>query len=80
VAEVTGTGMASFAIGVSADPLRYGSGLGPGLNSWSRGMTGAPVTYYSDTPLILTPDAGTFLGGTLRLAIHLNEVVPPREA
>jgi hypothetical protein len=80
VATVTGTGMASFSIGVSADPMRYGSGLGLGLNSWSRGMTGAPVTYYGDTPLILTPDAGAFLGGTLRLAIHLNEVVPPREA
>ena len=77
ISSVTGAGLTSFSIGVAADLGRYGSGLGLALNSFARGITGTAVTYYSDTALILTPNAGTFGGGTIRFAVHLCEVVPP---
>lgn len=79
IAAVTGTGLASFSIGVAADAGRYGTGIGLALNSYARGITGAPVTYYADTALLLTPNAGAFVGGTVRLAVHLREVIVPSE-
>lgn len=79
ISPIAGTGLASFSIGVAADLGRYGSGIGLALNSFARGITGTPVTYYTDTALILSPNAGTFAEGTVRLAVHLCEVVPPRQ-
>ncbi len=80
VAAVTGPGLTSLSIGVAADAARYGSGIGIGLNSYSNGITGSPVTYYSDTSLVLTPSGGTFAGGTIRFGVHIVEVTPPRSA
>ena len=79
ISPVTGVGLTSFSIGVASDLGRYGSGVGLALNSFGRGITGTAVTYYSDTALLLTPNAGTFVGGIVRLAVHLCEVVPPRQ-
>jgi len=80
IGAVSGAGLTGWRIGVAGSDNRYGSGLGLSLNSWARGLTGQPVTYYSDTPLVLTPEgAMDFAGGVLRLAIHLTRVEPPRE-
>jgi hypothetical protein len=63
---------------VAGSDNRYGSGLGLALNSYLRGLSGAPVTYYADTPLLLTAEGGAFAAGTVRLALHLVELEPPQ--
>ncbi len=75
---LTGTGVSSWSLGVAGAGDRYGSGLGLALNSFARGLSGAPVTYWADTALEITPDAGSFDGGSLRLAVHFTELVVPR--
>ena len=47
------------------------------LNAYVIGMSG-PVTYWADTPLELTADAGSFDGGVVRLAVHFTELEAPR--
>lgn len=62
--------LASWKIGVASAEDRYGAGYGVALNTWGRGVTGTPVTYYADTPLLLTPTGGNFGGGMVRFALH----------
>jgi hypothetical protein len=69
ITEVTGT-LSSYSVGVSSSSNRYGSGLSLLNGSWMRGLTGTPLTYYSDEDLILTADTGEFSGGDIRIAIH----------
>ncbi len=78
VAALSGPALAAWRIGVSGSDNRYGSGLGIGLNSYLVGMSGAPVTYYAPTPLLLSAEGGTFGSGTVRLALHLVQLAPPR--
>ncbi len=77
-AAITGTGLTGWELGVAGATNRYGSGLGLGVGSWLRGLTGQPVTYWADTPLELTALGGSFASGTVRLAIHLVELTMPR--
>lgn len=76
--QLTG-GLSGWRLGVSGSDNRYGSGLGLDLNSYARGLTGAPVTYWSDTELLLTGEGGDFAGGQLRLAVHYLSIQPPSE-
>ncbi len=78
ISAISGTGMASWQLGVAGSVNRYGSGLGLGLNAWAKGLSGQPQTYYADTPLLLSPDTGTFASGTVRLAVHYVELSLPR--
>lgn len=75
---VSGTGVSSWRVGVAGADNRYGSGLGTAANSYLVGLSGSPVTYYSPAPLLLTAEGGTFASGTVRLAIHLLTLAPPR--
>lgn len=68
----------SWSLGVSGSTNRYGSGLGLPLNSYAAGLTAEPLAYYADTPLVLTAAGGSFAGGTLRIAVHLRALQPPR--
>lgn len=77
ISAITGTGVSSWSLGVSGAADRYGNGLGLGLNSYAKGMTG-PLTYWADTALELTADAGSFDGGVVRLAVHFVELEVPR--
>ena len=77
---LTGAGVTAWQLGVAADPTRYGTGLGLSVNSFAMGLSGSPQAYYAATPLILTAVGGTFLGGSVRLAVHLTDIVPPRAA
>lgn len=72
----TGT-LTSWDFGVSGATNRYGSGLGLAQGSYVSGITGQPVTYYADTPLVLTAQGGDFAGGTLRVALHYFTATPP---
>lgn len=79
IAEITGPGLTGWRVGADGSDNRYGSGIGLTLNSWARGLTGQPLTYYSDTALQVTPEGGAdFVGGVIRLAIHLVRLDPPR--
>ncbi len=77
VDAITGT-LTSWELGVSGSPDRYGSSLGLALNSYASGLTGVPTTYYADTALVLNAVGGDFAGGTVRLAVHYNQIIPPR--
>ena len=80
ISAVTGSGVSSWKLGVPGSDSRYGYGLGLAFNSWAKGVSGQPVTYYADTPLLLSADAGTFASGTVRLAVHYLELSVPRAA
>jgi hypothetical protein len=67
----------SWRLGVAGSDNRYGAGFGTGLNSFLRGLTGSPLTYYDETPLVLTPEGGDFAGGTVRLMVHLLQLDIP---
>ncbi len=75
--EIAGTA-AGWSLGVPDSPDRYGTGYGIGQGAWARGLTGSPLTYWEDTPLILTAEGGDFAGGRVRLAVHLAELTLPR--
>ncbi len=77
ISQITGAGVSSWSLGVSGAVDRYGNGLGLGLNSFAKGATG-PLTYWADTALEITADAGSFDGGTVRLAVHFVELEVPR--
>lgn len=73
---LTGT-LASWTLGVAGAEDRYGSGIGLAQGSWLVGVTGQPVTYYADTPLVLTATGGDFAAGTVRLVLHYFKPEPP---
>lgn len=79
--QITGS-LSDWSLGVDGaldpSPNRYSTGVGTALNSYILGMTGAPTTYYEDTPLILTASGGDFLAGQVRLAVHFLTLIPPR--
>src|SRR5690606_7147222 len=47
IGAMTGAGLTGWRVGVDGSDNRYGSGLGIELNSYLRGLSGAPVTYYT---------------------------------
>lgn len=69
IEAITGS-LAGWELGVPGSANRYGSGYGMADNSWLRGLTGTPIAYYADTPLVLTATGGTFASGTVRLSVH----------
>ena len=69
--------LGSFRLGVAGSDNRYGAGLGLAQGSWLRGLTGSPLTYYSDEDLLLSAEGGDFAGGTIRLAVHLMRLTLP---
>ena len=75
---LAGPGLTGWALGVNGSANRYGSGLGIGVNSYALGLTGTPQTYYSNGPLLLTAEGGTFSSGQVRLAVHCLTLEPPR--
>ncbi|MEM9393254.1 MAG: DUF2793 domain-containing protein [Pseudomonadota bacterium] len=74
--EVSGT-LSTWRLGVAGATDRYGSGLGTGLNSYALGLTGTPMTYYSDTDVRLTAESGDFSAGEIALVLHLLQLGVP---
>jgi len=56
---------------------RYGSSLGLAANSFARGVLGQPTAFYSATPMQLDAAGGSFIGGTVRIAVHYLEISLP---
>ncbi len=75
-AEITGT-LTGWELGVAGSSNRYGSGLALAQGSWVIGMSGQPLTYYADTPLLLSATGGDFASGAVRLAVHWFRATPP---
>jgi hypothetical protein len=75
---LSGTGLTTWRIGVEGSDDRYGKGLGTALNSYLVGLSGAPITYYADTPLLLSADTGEFNSGRLVIAMSLMSFLAPR--
>ncbi|MFV2003067.1 MAG: DUF2793 domain-containing protein [Paracoccaceae bacterium] len=69
--------LTGWRLGVAASDNRYGSGLGLAQNSWVRGLTSTPQTYFSDTDLLLTGEGGDFAAGDIRLALHVMSLSIP---
>ncbi|WP_108260330.1 DUF2793 domain-containing protein [Mangrovicoccus ximenensis] len=67
-----------WQLGVPGSLSRYGYDLRLLANNWTYGLTGAPITYYEDTPLVLTARNGAFNGGRVRIAVHLRHLSVPR--
>jgi len=76
LSSVTGT-LTGWQLGVGGAPDRYASGLGLAAGSWIVGASGTPLTYYSNTPVVLTAQGGDFAGGEVRLAVHVQRIAPP---
>lgn len=73
-------GVAGWSLGVADAPGRYGRGLPTGLNAVAPGPLGAPLAYPEATPLLLTPEGGSFAGGTVRIAVHYLTLPAPEAA
>ncbi len=78
VASLSGAGLTGWRVGVEGADNRYGSGLGISLNSFLLGLSGSPVTYYSETPILLSSEGGEFAGGTIRLSLHVVQLEQPQ--
>ncbi|MEM8957311.1 MAG: DUF2793 domain-containing protein [Pseudomonadota bacterium] len=77
IGDISGT-LSSWHLGVSGGDNRYGSGLGLGAGSFVMGLSGQPLAYYADTPLLLSAEGGDFAGGEVRFALHLYRMTLPR--
>lgn len=62
-------GPSDWALGVGADHFRYGNGLGVAEASSGVGISSAPLTYWSDTPIVVRANGGDFVSGALRLSL-----------
>ncbi|MFN3259908.1 MAG: DUF2793 domain-containing protein [Pikeienuella sp.] len=76
--DMTGPGLTGWRIGVDGAADRYGNAIGLVAGSSLVGVTGAPVSYYSATPLRIEPiGGGAFVGGSIRISVHYLELTPP---
>jgi hypothetical protein len=72
------SGPPAFRIGVETSQSRYGTALNTALNSSHIRATSKPQAYYVDTPLRIGQEGGLdFIGGALRICIHLAVMTPP---
>jgi hypothetical protein len=75
---LTGAGVNGWTLGVPGAAARYGSGYGLAAGSFAHGMTSQPLTYFSQTGLLIeATGGGAFTGGRVRLAVHCIIVEPP---
>lgn len=69
VAQTLGGSLTGWRLGSPGADNRFGQGLGKAQGSWTRGMLGSPMTYYTGSNLLMTAEGGTFGGGLVRLAV-----------
>lgn len=63
------TGAASFDCGIAGEASKFGGSLGVSPGASNIGVIG-PTAFYSDTPVVLTANGGSFTGGAVAIAIH----------
>lgn len=64
------TGATAYNCGVAGEASKFGGALGVAKNASNVGVLG-PTAYYADTPVVLTAVGGNFVGGKVRVAIHV---------
>lgn len=79
IEEIQGAGLTGWRIGVPGAVDRFGTSLGRAAGSYILGLCGTPTAYYSDTPLVITAEGGSFTSGLVRIAVHLLRLSPPRQ-
>ena len=70
------TGATAYNCGVAGETSKFGGSLGVAKNSSNIGVVG-PTAYYADTPVVLTAIGGNFVGGKVRVAIHVMRFDAP---
>jgi hypothetical protein len=75
IEEITGD-LVSWRLGVANSNNRYGNGMGRAKNSTAVGLTGSPLTYYSDEVVQVEPNGGQFTGGRIRVGVHYMNFQP----
>lgn len=68
----------SWRLGVAGAGDRYGRGMGTGVGSFLVGLSGTPMSYYTETRLLIGAEGGAFGAGRIRIGIHLTRLGPPR--
>lgn len=63
------TGAQSLDCGVAGEASKFGGSLGLTAGASNLGVIG-PTAYYSDTPIHVRANGGSFTGGALGIAIH----------
>ncbi|ATC25372.1 DUF2793 domain-containing protein [Caulobacter vibrioides] len=71
------TGAASYNCGVAGEASKFGGALGVAKNASNVGVIG-PTAFYADTPVVLTAVGGAFVGGKVRVAIHVMRFDAPQ--
>lgn len=77
VADITGAGVTGWQLGVDGAEARYGQNLPLGSGGGFVGMSGRPYAYDAATALRLEATGGDFVGGTVKLVIHLLRMSAP---
>jgi len=77
ITDIVFSGATTFKVGVTGADNRYGSGFGSLKNTFVQGLTGQPLTYWANTPVLLSAEGGSFVSGAIRIAIHATILTPP---
>lgn len=76
--EITGASVASVRIGPTGGvATKYGSGIGLAVGSTSQGTNGSFEGNYAETTITVTPDAGSFSGGKIRVCLWYAVLTVP---
>ncbi|MEL7088936.1 MAG: DUF2793 domain-containing protein [Planctomycetota bacterium] len=76
--DITGS-LTSWQMGLSAEPSKFGSGMGLLQGSFATGILSQPTTYYTPESVLLSAVGGDFAGGRLRVAMHYAEFALPED-
>lgn len=75
--DIKGEGVSGWSLGVGESKDRYGSGLWLGKGGWVKGLTGQPMTYWSETKLLISPEGGEFTGGKVKVKLFYLDLPIP---
>lgn len=68
--------LTSWKLGTGKGPDQFGHGLGLDAGSWARSFLGAPTTFYSAEPIVVTAQGGAFESGKIVIAVHFMFLKP----
>jgi hypothetical protein len=75
---ITGSGgMSSVELGYTGSLSAFGSALPLTSGTTNVGLIG-PTAFYAATNIVLTPNAGSFTAGAVRIALHIMKFTPPQ--
>ncbi|MCA8870035.1 MAG: DUF2793 domain-containing protein [Rhodobacteraceae bacterium] len=78
LSQISGAGVTGWKLGIDTSPARFGTNHGLAKNTWINAMSFYAQTYPNNTPLTLEAIGGEFAAGSVRLAMHVFSMEPPR--